>query len=49
MRQSVRDRMAFKTAPLRDFAFIAGCCCVCDNLGIKSCKTGADVPEKGTK
>src|SRR6266480_4314527 len=25
--------------------FIAGVCGVCDNLGIESCKTGADVPE----
>jgi hypothetical protein len=29
--------------------FIAGVCCVCDNLGIESCKTGADVPAKGTE
>src|SRR6266851_2468230 len=30
-------------ATLRDSGFIAGLCCVCDNLGIESCKTEADV------
>jgi hypothetical protein len=29
--------------------FIAGACRVCDNLGIKSCKTGADVPVRHGK
>src|ERR1700745_2488131 len=29
--------------------FVARVCCVCDNLEIKSCKTGADVPREGTE
>src|SRR6267142_3608080 len=35
--------MACLVEPLRDSAFIAGVCCVCDNLAIESCKTEADV------
>src|SRR6267378_1029212 len=35
--------MACLVEPLRDSAFIAGGCCVCDNLGIESRKIEADV------
>jgi alanyl-tRNA synthetase len=35
--------MAFLAERLRDSAFIAGVCCVCDNLEIESCKTEAGV------
>src|SRR5258708_6823393 len=30
-------------ATLRYLGFVAGVCCVCDNLGIESCKTEADL------
>ncbi len=38
-----------KTELLPDSGFIAGVYGVCDNLGIESCKTGADVPVRHGK
>src|SRR5260370_22787093 len=41
--QYLRPEYIQGEAPLRDSWFVAGVCCVCDNLRIESCKTEADL------